>query len=134
MGNSNAPQVLSGDTLSFSVAATVVTTLLQLASIEWPGAPTDFWWALWVSGAVGGFIAIYQWPKPDAAAAQPSSTGSDRGFSALWWNKGGRTTFGAVGMGLLNVLLVTAAVLGVGSAVESEPVTAPTLGAVSTSE
>jgi hypothetical protein len=97
-----------------------------LASIEWPGAPTDFWWALWTSAVVGGFIGIYQWPRPEMGSTSAGSNPrAGRGFREIWWERGGRAAFGALGVGCLNILLVTAAVLGVGSAVESEPVTTP---------
>ncbi|MGB3186403.1 MAG: hypothetical protein WBG36_15325 [Ornithinimicrobium sp.] len=113
--------VLTAETLSFSIAASIVSTLLQLANIQWAGAPTDFWWALATSAIVGLFIVAYQWPEPPAT--KPKRDPSERGFFGMWWwDRGFRTAFGAVGVGLLNILLVTAAVLGVGSAVEGEAV------------
>jgi hypothetical protein len=112
--------VLDAKSLSFSMAASIVTTLLQLASIKWPGAPTDFWWALAIATVVGAFIVGCQWPVPKPGAKRATKARADVG----WWGRSGRDGFGLVGMGVLNVLLVTAAVLGVGSAVESEPVTA----------
>lgn len=123
LGNpqSTRASVLTAETLSFSIAASIVSTLLQLANIQWAGAPTDFWWALATSGIVGLFIVAYQWPEPPADKAEPVA--SLRGFfGKWWWDKGVRTVFGALGVGLLNILLVTAAVLGVGSAVEGEAV------------
>lgn len=120
---STRASVLTTETLSFSIAASIVTTLLQLANIQWAGAPTDFWWALGTSGFVGFFILAYQWPEPPADKTERIA--SDRGFlGEWWWERGVRTAFGGLGVGLLNILLVTAAVLGVGSAVEGEAVVA----------
>lgn len=130
MSQSQAPaqasqaEVLTADSLSFSIAASIVTTLLQLANIQWAGAPTDFWWALGTSSVVGLFIVAYQWPKPvinGEDVVKPK--GWWRRAKWCWWEGGLRRGFGALGVGLLNILLVTAAVLGVGSAVEGEAVT-----------
>lgn len=107
--------VLSKDSLSFTIAATVVTTLLQLASINWPSAPTSFWWALSVSAALGVFILVVQFPRPEER---------QRAGRSLWWDTV-QPAIGYVGIGVLNILIVTAAVLGVGSAVEEIPVDTP---------
>lgn len=118
--DSSPPSVLTAETLSFSIAASIVSTLLQLANIQWPGAPTDFLWALGTSAGVGLFIVLYQWPEPPNASQHAAS--GKWWLARWWWDKGGRTVFGALGVGVLNILLVTAAVLGVGSAVEGTAV------------
>jgi hypothetical protein len=91
---------LSPTSLTFPVAASVCAALLGLANRFQAGAATNPVWALMVSLVIGAFIIWQGWPMSGDA----------------------RTKGIHVAIGLLNVLLLTATVLGVTAVATGESI------------
>lgn len=88
---------VASDSLTFPGATAVCTTLLLLVGRFREGAATSVWWALIVCTLVGAVIIALGMPKQ---------------------NRGGH-----IAVGVINILLLTASVLGIGSLASDSTVT-----------